>query len=210
VLCQTLQHRFGMSEPVARLISIQAAKDTGWVNNRYYFTGLPSIRDVATKLKPRPFSYALAVVKVCAESEKKNEMSSRETHFDLPPRLAAWVAIVNDAVLNHGEPVARKKAAAKLELCPICKEWKLDGKITHLENCPATAWSKVAADQGNQPSSKQQEQLRVSAAAATAMKKAKLGPPLNAPAPKKSKSHPQSSWPPIIPGGAVETNRRKH
>ena len=201
------QKIYGISEPVAQLIARHVPSHAGQLAKNYF--GRPAIRYLVTK---EPITtYALALVKACVNEEKSLEAGGvAKTSISLPERLQQWVeTIVAALALNDEGAVARKKAGVSLHACPGCKEWKLDGRISHAPNCPSEIWKTVTENQRQLPSQRQREELKINAAIVTAKKKAKLGPPLNAPAPKKSKPHPQSSWPPIVPGGAVESNRRK-
>jgi len=206
-LYHQFQNLFGIAEPVALLIALRLGSDVGRLATQYF--GRPTIRYLATK---EPVTtYALALVKACVNAERSLEASTvTKTPIPLPERLQQWVAtIVAALALVDGGVTARKKAGASLHACPSCKEWNFEGHIRHLPNCHAEAWQSIAETQRRLPSPRQQEQLNVSAAIATAKRKAKLGPPRNPPGSKKSKAHPHSTWPPIVPGGAVESNRRK-
>ena len=206
-LYNQFQKVLGMSEPVALLIAKQSASDAGSLSKQYF--GRPTIRYLA--IHEPTTSYAMAVVKVYANLEKSFENGiAPETQFALPGLLKQWVAKIDAAVgLGDGASMARRKAAARIVKCPGCKQWEFDGQIVHLENCPTKAWEKVRENQKTQPSRTQQERIKVKAAIASAKLAAKIGPPISAPSPKKSKAHTHSNWPPIIPGGGVETNRRK-
>jgi hypothetical protein len=206
-LYHQFQKIYGIPEPVAQLIACLVPTQAGQLTTNYF--GRPTIRYLATR---EPITtYALALVKSCVNAEKSLEKGSiTKLPIPLPLRLQQWVeTIVAALALNDEGAVARKKAGVSLHACPDCKEWKLDGRISHAPNCPSETWRTVTENQRQLPPQRQREELNVNAAIVTAKKKAKLGPPLNAPAPKKSKPHPQSSWPPIVPGGAVESNRRK-
>ena len=204
-LYHQFQKLFGISEPAAMLIALRAASDAGHLKKQYW--GQVTIRDLAVK---EPTStYAMAVVKACVKVEDSSEKGVEpELQFPLPSLLGKWVATIDAAFgLDDGGTKARKKAAAIVVKCPGCNEWKFEGQIVHREKCPTTTWEAL---EKNQPSQKQQEQLKVKAAIASAKLSAKLGPPISALPPKKSKPHHHSNWPPIIPGGGMETNRRKH
>jgi hypothetical protein len=147
---------------------------------------------------------------VCQRREIIGEGIVAETPIPLPLPLQRWVdTLITALKLNDAGATARKKAGVSLGTCPGCKQWTLDGRINHLPNCHAETWNSIKENQRQLPSPRQREQLKVSEAIATNRKKTTLGPPITAPAPKKSKSHRQPTWPPIIPGGAVETNKRK-
>ena len=206
-LYHQFQKLFCIAEPVALLIALRLGSDAGRLDKQYF--GRPTIRYLATK---EPITtYAMALVKACVKVEESLEKCvTARTPIPMPERLQQWVdTIVAAIALNDGGVTARKKAGASLHACPCCEEWTLEGHISHSPNCTAEAWKSVTEIQKQLPSSRQREQLKITAAIATAKKKAKLGPPLNPPGSKKSKAHPQSSWPPIVPGGAVESNRRK-
>ena len=151
-------------------------------------------------------SYALAVVKLC----KKTNNSRGDVEFRIPLMLKQWLARLEATIGKDDQGYsAGSISAERIEICPGCKQWQEAGKITHLKNCTAKTWDAIEQDHKAQASNKELELLKIKDAIATAKKKAKLGPPINAPSPKKSKSHPQGSYPLIVPGGAVETKRRK-
>jgi hypothetical protein len=205
-LYSELQSWFGVSGPTAELIVRQAALDAQQMaaDSKSVEHGFP-IRFWAKWENSN--SYALATVKLCPHPRTAVSVGAVRK---LPLMLKQWVARIDAALCKNDEGhLARNLVEEKIEKCLGCMQWKVDGKITHLENCPDNAWEKITVNQKKQPSLKQQEHFKVSAAISTNKKKAKLGPSLNTPAPKKSKAHPQSSWPRIVPGGAVETKRRK-
>lgn len=103
-----------------------------------------------------------------------------------------------------------KKARARIKSCPGCRAWMWDGKIVHTPKCPRREWEMIEQTQKAQPTQKQKEEIQIRAGISASKRLARLGPSTNAPPPKKAKAHKDSNWPPIVPGGGVETNRRKH
>ena len=206
-LYNQFQKLFGISEPVAKLIASHLGSDAGRLAKEYF--GRPSIRYLATN---EPISsYAMAVVKACASVEKAPENGiSAETQFELPEILKQWISSIETALSqNDGGVMARKKACAGVIKCPGCQEWMFEGRIIHRESCPAKQWEEVKIGQRKQGAQKQQEEFRNNAEIATAKMKARLGPTINATTSKKAKAKPQAAWPPIVSGGAVESNRKK-
>jgi hypothetical protein len=198
---------YDLPELVALSIALHLPCQAGQLAKDYF--GRPAIRYLV--IKEPVTTYALALVKACVNVEQSLEQApGQKLPIPLPLNFKRWVETIELALaLNDGGATARKKAGASLHACVSCKQWKFEGHIDHLPNCPAEAWRAVKENQSHRPSPRQQEKLKVDAAIVTAKTKSKIGPLLNAPAPKKSKPHPHSSWPPIVPGGAVERNRRK-
>src|SRR6185437_14757139 len=177
------QKLYGIPEPVALLVARHIPTQAGVLAKNYF--GRPAIRYLVTK---EPITtYALALVKACVNAEESLEKCIvAKTPIPLPARLQQWVkTIVVALALNDGGAMARRKAGANLHACPGCKQWKLEGHISHLPNCTAEAWKSVTENQRRLPSPSQREQLKISAAIATNKKKARLGPSFHAPAPKK-------------------------
>lgn len=204
-LYRQFQKLFGISEPAALLIALSAVREAGVLAKQY--CGRPKIRFLA--LKEPPNVYAMAVVKVCAQIEESNpKVDSPDSQLKLPSLLNKWVGELENACReNDGLAKAKKRASERIVPCPSCKQWKFNGKIEHLENCHSNAWDKVNK---NQLSPKVQEELKLKSALKNAKAQARIGSPLGLNPPKKSKAHSYSNWPPIVSGGGIETNRKRH
>lgn len=207
--CQQLQQLLHMPEPLALLIAKQAANDAARFSK--LFTGRPTIRDVAT-LIGSPTTGALRVVNACAWLEAGSEYfdaAASTIRFEEP--LAKWIETVAAAIaINDGGATAKRKVAAEAKMCPCCRQWEYGGHVTHTPTCQVKIREAIDSHQSSQLSQKQLEHQKINAAIKSAKLAAKLGAPVSAPSPKQSKPHHNSSWPPIISGGGVETNRRKH
>jgi hypothetical protein len=104
----------------------------------------------------------------------------------------------------------KRKGASKAvpRYCRICRGGRMGNKLQHKPNCSALAWERIHAEEPERRSREQAEKRR--AALEEYRRKKRIGPPIPHTAPKQAKAHPQGAWPPIIGGGAVETNRRRH
>ena|ERR1039457_5664324 len=96
-------------------------------------------------------------------------------------------------------------------ICPLCHYGRYKGVPAHSPTCRRGKWEALEKrEEENTRLGKSNKSKKSKGWIEDYHRKKRLGPPASVNSAAKAKSHPQSSWPPMISGGAVESNRRRH
>jgi hypothetical protein len=97
------------------------------------------------------------------------------------------------------------------KICRCCGFWITKGQADHNPTCQVAEWEVIAKKQEETAKKQKEIQQRIKQKMVEEYyRKKRIGPPIPVNSTSKAKPHPHSNWPPIINGGAVESNKRRH